>query len=223
MKCLSLFEPGLKRPASNITPFIILAALSILPIINFFGLGYLLELARQSMKGHHTIMPRWENWGKLFLEGLGYFVIFLVWFLPAIIVGIIAFVAFFGAVFMVENGVNTDVIPPTPFAIALSLSMFGLCFLFALVAGYFVPLALLGYASKRKLSAGFEFRVIADKAFTLEYFLATLLLWLLNLAVFIVTLLFSFIPFAGLFVSMIMGLWFSVLEFTVLGGIYKGL
>lgn len=48
--------------------------------------GYLLAVMRQVIEGKGASLPEWEDWGKLFLDGLRAFVVGLVYLLPAILV-----------------------------------------------------------------------------------------------------------------------------------------
>ena len=56
----------------------------ILPALAVYG--YLLAVMRQVIEGKDASLPEWQDWGKLFLDGLKAFVVGLVYLLPAALV-----------------------------------------------------------------------------------------------------------------------------------------
>ena len=78
------FSTALKRPFSDLKTFIIGSALSILPIINFFAFGYILEAAKLTLKKKNTL-PEWNNWGNLFVKGLLSVLIGFIYMIPGMI------------------------------------------------------------------------------------------------------------------------------------------
>lgn len=57
--------------------------LMFVPIFNFFALGYLYRFASNIHKSGRIKLPDWQEWGKLFLEGLIFLgVLFLYGFVP---------------------------------------------------------------------------------------------------------------------------------------------
>ena len=61
------------------------ALISIVPILNFAWLGYIIELMRRVMKGDSLPMPGWDDLGKKFMDGLILFLAGLVYALPIIL------------------------------------------------------------------------------------------------------------------------------------------
>ena len=58
-------------------------------ILAFLALGgYMVEIIRRLFNNDVEILPQWENWGQLFLDGLNVWVISLVYALPIIVVGV---------------------------------------------------------------------------------------------------------------------------------------
>jgi hypothetical protein len=57
----------------------------LIPIVNFAGLGYLVQVIRNVRDGHERPLPTWDNFGEFFMEGLKVFVGLLVWFSPLIV------------------------------------------------------------------------------------------------------------------------------------------
>ena len=67
--------------------------LSLVPVLHFFALGYIYRLTLQIRQGYRIELPEWDNWKDLFLDGLKFFLILLVWmFIPILIGSFISFV-----------------------------------------------------------------------------------------------------------------------------------
>lgn len=60
----------------------ILFILSFLIIPMFFIYGYMIQLIRNVMAGIEKPLPEWQDWGKLFMDGLNLFIAGLVYTLP---------------------------------------------------------------------------------------------------------------------------------------------
>ncbi len=54
------------------------AVLLAVPVAHFFACGYLYELLNRARRGEPIELPDWEDWGRLFAQGVPLFVIFLV-------------------------------------------------------------------------------------------------------------------------------------------------
>jgi len=54
------------------------AVLLAVPVAHFFACGYLYELLNRTRRGEPAEFPDWEDWGRLFRQGVPLFVIFLV-------------------------------------------------------------------------------------------------------------------------------------------------
>ena len=83
-----------------IVPFIIGTALifagMIIPIIPLiFVYGYLASVMRKSINGEVMSLPAWNNWGRLFKDGLRSLVVGAVYLGPGILVSMIGFSVYF--------------------------------------------------------------------------------------------------------------------------------
>ncbi len=59
---------------------------SAVPVLSFCGMGYIVNLLKNVIKKKEGILPEWSDWGKLFSDGIIYFVISLAYMLiPALI------------------------------------------------------------------------------------------------------------------------------------------
>jgi hypothetical protein len=64
---------------------LVLSFFSFLIIPIFFVQGYLVEIVRNVMDGDEFPLPEWDDWGKLFMDGLSLAVAYLVYGLPALL------------------------------------------------------------------------------------------------------------------------------------------
>lgn len=54
------------------------AILMLVPIAHFFAFGYLYEMIAQARRGESFSWPAWDNWRRLFTQGVAAFIIFAV-------------------------------------------------------------------------------------------------------------------------------------------------
>lgn len=67
--------------------------LSFLPIVNLFAFGYLYRFALEVRRSGRVVLPEWDDWQGLFLDGLRFAVVWLLfWLLPILL----AYLIFFG-------------------------------------------------------------------------------------------------------------------------------
>ncbi len=86
MPTLELVCKRLFADSSWFLKSIIGALLLVVPIAQFFAFGYLYGLIDRARRGDSIILPEWEDWKRLFFDGIPAFVIFLV--LGALPIGI---------------------------------------------------------------------------------------------------------------------------------------
>ena len=64
--------------------------LALIPILHFFALGYLYRFVERVRLQKQLVLPEWENWGRLFAEGVCFFVIGLLYgVLPIFVTGVL--------------------------------------------------------------------------------------------------------------------------------------
>jgi len=74
-------EQVCKRLFSGPTWFlkcIIGALLMVVPVAHFFAFGYLYELVARARRGDSLDFPEWDDWRRMFVNGIPTFIIFLV-------------------------------------------------------------------------------------------------------------------------------------------------
>ena len=94
MKEMPIFEEVFNRliklPGFGLK-FLIGGLLSFVPIVNIFAFGYLYRLSRAVRKSGQPFLPAWHGWSGLFLDGLRFTVVWLVyWLLPISLASLIA-------------------------------------------------------------------------------------------------------------------------------------
>jgi len=111
--------------------------------------GYMLEIARRVMNGTSPILPEWEKWEALIVDGLKVLVILLVFFLPSIIIGLCLGVP---SGFMTDSQGNWH-----GFGVFLNSVSGCLSFLWSIVVALLVPAAIGKFAADGQLSSAFRF------------------------------------------------------------------
>ncbi|MFH1065950.1 MAG: DUF4013 domain-containing protein [Nanoarchaeota archaeon] len=186
------FETNFKKPFTDVKKLLIGIVFSILPIINFFAMGYMLETAKRTMKKDPSL-PEWTGWGNLFVKGLLSIVIEAIYFIPAAIVSmVILWPTMVSAMPMMMAGQ----VPNFGEMIANLGSMaFGLILagLLALFAAYVAPSAIFHYINSG-FNEAFNFGSVFKKAFSANYGMAWILFIVYSM---LLGSLLRFIPYVG--------------------------
>jgi len=134
--------------------------------------GYGLEITRRVLRGESDVLPAWDNWGKLFTDGLMVLIIGIVYALPMIVVWLCLGIPL-GAV-----SDNSDS------AAAVVSSLLGcLNLLWSIVLSFLLPPAIAIFAKEGELSAAFRFgevvALVRDHFTT--YLITAVMVWVANL------------------------------------------
>jgi hypothetical protein len=170
--------------------------LSVVPIVNFMSRGYSYRVLKGILNEKEFSMPEWGDWGKIFIEGLMVFLIsFCYYIIPMVLVftGVIA--AIVGVYYVEEFSRGEGILFGGVFIILLGIFLY-------FVATILYPMALVNYIKNdERFTAAFRIHEIIPKIFKVvgDYLIAIILMF--SLYFFIV--LFSFIPFIGIFFSLI--------------------
>ncbi|KYC45930.1 MAG: hypothetical protein APG12_00541 [Candidatus Methanofastidiosum methylothiophilum] len=93
------YNLSFRKPFSDFRKLLIGIVVNIIPIVNLISYGYILE-SSDIKRGEQTDkMEEWEDYGGFFVKGLIALIISLVYGIPALIVGAIAFFVAFGPLF----------------------------------------------------------------------------------------------------------------------------
>ena len=78
MPTLELVCKRLLADSSWILKCLVGAVLILVPVAHFLACGYLYEIFNRARRGEPLELPEWEDWGRLFYNGVPVFVIFVV-------------------------------------------------------------------------------------------------------------------------------------------------
>jgi len=143
---------------------------TIIPIVNFAALGYLVQVIRNTRDGHPTPLPEWDQFGAYFMDGLWIFLIILVYMIPVILLACL-------------QGIGTAALGSNKDAESV-VGILSACFsclmgLWSLVFAVLVPAILIRYAEVGEFMAGFRFSEVFSviTANIGSYIVVLLLMW----------------------------------------------
>lgn len=184
------YNISFRKPFSDFRKLIIGIVLNIIPIVNLISYGYTLESSDIKRGEQSDKMEEWEDLGGFFVKGLLAFIVSLIYSIPALIVGVIAFTIALGPLFgkLVSMGpekvqmMNSEEFFPMflPFLLA-ALPLIIIVVILILIATYVAPVAALNYIKTDKFSEAFNFGKITKYIFNGEYIIIWFLVLLLNL------------------------------------------
>jgi hypothetical protein len=126
----------------------ILLAIFIIPafLAGFLLGGYGVEITRRVIRGQSPVLPKWDNWGDLLIDGVKAWVIGIIYWLPVILVGLCM-----GPVIAVL-GENSEALSATASTLLSCLNL-----LWGIVAGLLLPAAIAIFVANDDVSAAFRF------------------------------------------------------------------
>lgn len=215
------YNASFKRPFSDWKKLIIGCLFSIVPIINFFAIGYVLRMISSTLKKDTMHLPEWNKFGNLFVKGLMTFFITILYFLPAIVIMVIALVPI--VMTIIDMGgytvpeqvmmelINQEMVSMTSFTWLMILAG-----VLMLISSYFLPIAIINYVKKNKFSKAFEISVISKKIFTGKYFLA----WVLVLLLSLIASMLGDVVYVGFVLEAFAGFIVYIIGFTLITQVY---
>jgi hypothetical protein len=232
------YEEAIGKPFTDFKKLIIGIILSIIPIVNFFVIGFAIESSGLSKTKPSKKMPEWKDWGHLFIKGFAAAVIKFIYMVPAIVVIVIGIGLAVGDIASALLGTvitpelmsqmragtvarqeigqifreNWYLILPTIIKVA---PIFLLGLLLALIASFLSPIAVLNYVKNRRFSAAFDFGIVTKKALTRKYLLAWLAVLFLGA---ILGVILSFIPIVGPAIAFFV---VGVIGYSLYGQVYR--
>ena len=232
------YQAAFRKPFTDHKKLLIGILLSMVPILNWFAKGFILESSGLGRTKPTKNMPEWKPMGELFIKGLMATVISVMYMLPATLIFVYgASMTIMGLLFeylgkvvpieavqgLAHGNVDVDTIMPTilnnwPLAVPHIIKfvpILMLAALFGLAAKFMLPIAILSYLKSGQLADAFRFGEVFRKAFTANYFVV----WLAVAAVTaIISLLLSIIPLVGPAAAYF---FCGVFSYTVFGQVYK--
>lgn len=165
--------------ANWIMKLVIGGLVSLVPIVNFAALGYMVTTLKNVADGQAQPLPEWSNFGDHFMKGLYVFVGALVYVAPIILlyccmVAVTAVVGGAGSA-----GGSDAATAMTGIVSIVSLCLWCLMMLFVLVVAVMFPAAITRYAMSNQLSTFWDFRgnfELISKNLS-NYIIAILIAW----------------------------------------------
>jgi len=118
----------------------------LIPIIEFFGMGYKMACARMAMSQNYEL-PKWrKNWKQLFIFGAGARFIQAIWLTPAASVGILLWFK-----------LRAATLPQEFFAIR---NLLVILLVLLILAAIFAPACILNYVAEARFKAAFSLSVL---------------------------------------------------------------
>ncbi|WP_459201570.1 DUF4013 domain-containing protein [Methanococcus sp. CF] len=208
------FERALKFPMDDpdwIKKVIIGAIFSIIPIVSFISIGYVMELLKNIIDSKEEL-PEWSGFGGKFIKGLIAAIISFIYMLvPMIIMAIFGF----SSVMTMANGSDA--------AVAGGLVGFGITMLVVLlimlIIGFIIPMAYANYVAYGEFGAAFRFSEIFEKikANFSDYIILYLIVIVTSAIVGFVA---SIIPILGLIIALFLSFYLYLAYAYILGKIY---
>ena len=149
---------------------------SLVPIVNFAAMGYVVEVIRNVRDGRPTPLPEWDQFGQMWMSGLWLFLIFLVYSIPIIILACISGIAT-AAMGTALEGASADAVGGTMGIVSTCLSC--LMGLWGLVIGVLSPAIMIRFAETGQFNSAFQFGEVVNvaKANVGSYLIVLILLW----------------------------------------------
>ena len=208
------FERALKFPMDDpdwIKKVVIGAVLSIIPIVNFISIGYVMEFLKNIIDSKEEL-PEWDGFGGKFVKGLVAVVIYIIYMLVPMIIA-----AIFGFSSAMSMAGGSDA------AVAGGIVGFGITMLIiillALIIGFIIPMAYVNYVAYGEFGAAFRFSEILGKI--KDNFSDYIVLYLIVIVTsVIVSFIASIIPIIGFIIALFLSFYLYLAYAYILGKIY---
>lgn len=215
------YVPEDPRWVSKLIIALIVSFFSFLFFPIFFLLGYAIGITRNVKDGVEKPLPEWENWGKLFMDGLYIFIAQFVYTLPFLILICIASLATGGMGALSESGGDPDLIMAFMTTTGLIIGCLGFLYVIALV--FISPAIIIQYVLNHD-DFGSTFRFGEVLGIARESIADILIVLLVTMGIGIVvsfaTGILSIIPCIGWIVAILIGLVMSPYITAVSGHLY---
>lgn len=178
------------------------ALISMIPFANFALFGYQVQIARNVWHGEERPLPTWDEFGKLFIDGLRFIAAMIVYMLPVFLIYSVimgaAFIFAFSADAAAYDPSSSGSIDPfmgIPFALMMLSMMCMVPYSFLLYG--MVPLFLIQIARRNSVKSCFDFREMWAllKAQPVNYIIMIAILFGLFFVTYVALIPFYFISF----------------------------
>lgn len=208
------FKKAIIRPFTNLKILIYVILLSIIPIVNFISIGYLIKCAKTASKKKYEL-PKLEKYGDLWGNGIvasilaGIFVLVLMAF---VLIILMPFSNYLEEVSIFKFFSTSLLWGKFDYSLKFSLAIY---IIPSLIATYFATSALINYSLKETYEAFFDFKTIFKKALTLRYLIPWIIITIYTL---LISYVLQFIPYIGKAITLAIG---GIAFFSVMGETYN--
>jgi len=218
------YKESFVRPFKDFTKLAIGILISIIPIVKWIARGYMLECSGLSKrKVPLNKMPKWVEFGDLFVKGVYYFLISLIYFIPFLILMLIGagvvlktILTNYSESFLSgSSDVIIESLIQSSSLLAGLIPIVILAVILGILAAYLIPMAGLNYLRYNDFRKAFDFKTIFRKTFNSKYLGAWLLIMVITLAFASVLQAIPLIGYAAAFFIP------GVIGFSLYGQIYK--
>lgn len=133
----------------------------IIPVVPFIAVyGYMAAIMREAIESGRLVLPRWDDWGKLFSDGFKLFAAIFLLMLPIMLLAFCGFGAFFGLVGL-SAGVaeNSDAAALGPMlGMIIWFATMGLIMLLGIAIGVLMPVLMAHVVATGQISAAFRIK-----------------------------------------------------------------
>ena len=210
-----------ERWVNKVIILLIVSFFSFLIFPIFFLIGYAIGITRNVKDGVEKPLPEWEDWGKLFMDGLYIFIAQFVYTLPFLIIACIATVATGGLGALADSGGSSDAMGILLGTTGLIIGCLGFLYMLALV--FISPAIIIQYVLQHdEFGACFRFgEVFGIARDSIANILIVILVTMgIGFAVSMVTGVLSLIPCIGWIAALLIGLLMSPYLTAVSGHLY---
>ena len=188
--------------------WILLIIIGFIPIVNFIMSGYIIRVLRGIKPA-----PELEDYVQLFIDGLLYFVISIVWMIPVFIVAAV----FYGGSFIALMS-GSDVLGVA----GLGAMLIGIpvVFIVAILCGLFAYIGVVRFARMEKFSEAFAFGAIKDKIGEIGWVNYIIALIVVSVVVGVVVFILMLIPIIGVLLLFILMPFFAIFQARYICNLY---
>ncbi len=129
--------------------------INIIPIVNLISFGYLLKVMKGSIDGKPGL-PKWDDWGNLFMNGLIAAIIGLIYMIIPILIFLISGGSIVAAALSGDTGLLMGAIAGAMGGILIAL-------LLVLIFGFLLPMALSMYVRENNFGAALRFNEVISR------------------------------------------------------------
>lgn len=198
-----------------INKILIGAVISIVPILNFATIGYMLEVLRNNAEGRDLPLPEWDNIGAKLVDGLKYVVISFVYALPIVLLICGLAVVGGGVASMLDGSGDLQDVAGAGISL-LAVAVGCLAAVYGLFLGFLSPAIAIKYMRTRDIASCLrigEILAIARRN-TGQYLLAVVVVIAVSLALGLIS---GVIPFLGILIALAVSPYIQMLQGHLFG------